>query len=452
VPTVPAALLQHFDTPGLRDTSYPGADHFTAGHGDGAALRALSQRATAAAGRPLAVYVHIPFCESVCHYCACNKVVTPHHSRAADYLDALAQEIELVRAALGGAAPGHPAPALAQLHLGGGTPTFLTDAELHRLLTLLRRAFRIDARTEATIEADPRTATPQRLAQLRRLGFQGISFGIQDLDPQVQLAINRVQPYETVQQAMAGAHELGFTTVNADLICGLPCQTPERFAHTVQRIGGLRPTRVTLHRYVHAPQRFRSQRRIPIVELPDLARCAGMLTAAGTSLLAQGYRWAGMDRFALPEDRAGELPAANGDMIGLGVSAVSRVGASCHQNAGTLADYYEALAAGQLPVVRGLALTGDDIVRRAVVSALLSQGRVEFAAVAQAHGVDVRQDLATEIMQLHPFVEAGAVVIDDQAIGVTPTGWYVVRAIAQVFDRHLQPAEAPAARRPPRRR
>jgi oxygen-independent coproporphyrinogen-3 oxidase len=439
----PEVLLQHFDTPGPRDNTYPSADHFVADRGEGAALRALSQRsAMAARGTaeapvpPLAVYVHIPFCEAVCHYCACSKVVTPHRSRAADYVDALLQEIGLVRAALR-----EPASALAHLHLGGGTPTFLTDQELHRLLAALRRAFRLDERTRLSIEADARTATPARLGTLRRLGFQDISYGIQDLDPQVQQAINRVQPHETVAQALGWARELGFRSVNADLICGLPCQTPERFARTVQGVIEMRPTQVTLYRYVHAPQRFRSQRRIPITALPARVHCAGMLAEAGARLQARGYCWAGIDRHALPGTTPG-LPGGEAfppgtDVIGLGVSAVSRLGTSCHQNAATLAGYYDAIAAGQLPVARGLALTGDDLVRRAVMGALMATGGVDFGAIGQAHGIDAHRHFAPELERLQPFVASGAVKIEGASLRLTPAGRLVARAVAGVFDRHL---------------
>lgn len=439
---MPAELLQHVHAPGPRDNAYPSADHFVADRGEGAALRALSQRTTLAAhggveaARPLAVYVHIPFCEAVCHYCACSKVVTPHRSRAADYVDALEQEIGLVRAALR-----EPAPAVAQLHLGGGTPTFLADQDLHRLLAALRRAFRVDHRSRASIEADARTATPARLDMLRQLGFQDISYGIQDLDPEVQRAVNRVQPLETVAQALAWAHERGFMAVNADLICGLPCQTPQRFAHTVQALIGMRPTHVTLYRYLHAPQRFRSQRRIPIMDLPAAGHCTAMLADAGGRLQAQGYQWAGIDRHALPgatpDLPRGESFPSGTDVIGLGVSAVSRLGASCHQNATTLADYYEALAGGQLPVARGLALTGDDLVRRAVVDALMTAGRVDLRAIAQAHGIDVHSHFEREFERLQPFVASGAVEIGARALQVTPAGRLVVRAVAGAFDRYL---------------
>jgi oxygen-independent coproporphyrinogen III oxidase len=451
---VPAALLQHVDTPGPRDNAYPSADHFIADRGEGAALRALSQRSTfatrggVAAARPLAVYVHIPFCEAVCHYCACSKVVTPHRSRAADYVDALEQEIDLVRAALR-----EPAPLVTQLHLGGGTPTFLADLDLHRLLAALRRAFCLDNRSRASIEADARTATPARLDGLRQLGFQDISYGIQDLDPQVQRAVNRVQPPEAVAQALAWAHDLGFTSVNADLICGLPSQTPERFAHTVQALIGMRPTHVTLHRYVHAPQRFRSQRRITITDLPAAGPCTAMLAEASHRLQAQGYAWAGIDRHALPGGTSGlpcgEAFAAGTDVIGLGVSAVSRLGASCHQNTTTLAGYYEALAAGQLPVARGLALTGDDLVRRAVVESLMTAGRVDLQALAHAHSLDAHRHFAPEIERLQPFVASGAVEIDAGAVQVTPAGRLVLRAVALAFDRYLHrgPAGAVQQRR-----
>ena len=268
-PVLCDALLRRFDAPGPRYTSYPTADRFVEAFGPADALRMLSQRAhgaTVGGTSPLSVYVHIPFCESVCYYCACNKVITKHHDRAAEYLDALDAEIGLVHAALGASQP------LSQLHFGGGSPTFLSDAELDRVVTSLRRAFRIASHAEMSIEVDPRTVTPARLAHLRQLGFNRISFGVQDFDPQVQQAVHRVQPYDSVRELMSSARALGFESINADLIYGLPRQTPESFARTVQQIGELRPDRIALYAYAHLPQRFKPQRRIVADELPSAAQ------------------------------------------------------------------------------------------------------------------------------------------------------------------------------------
>lgn len=310
-----------------------------------------------------------------------------------------------------------------------------------QLLAALRRAFRLDDRTRASIEADTRTATPARLAALRSLGFQGLSYGIQDLDLQVQQAVNRVQPQDTVTRAVARVHELGFESINADLICGLPCQTPNdsRAPCTTSARCGPPTSRCTGTSM--PPKRFRSQRRIPIAELPALERRADMMADATTRLQDHGYRWAGIDRFARPGAAApapcGDAFPPEGDVIGLGISAVSRLGTRCYQNAGTLADYYEALSGGQLPAARRLTLTSDDLVRRAVMGALATTGSVDLDAIGQVHGLDMPRHFAREFDRLRPLQAAGAVEFDGASLRLTAAGQLVARAVVGVFDRHL---------------
>ena len=448
-PALPQALLRRFDAPGPRYTSYPTADRFVEAFGNAELGQALQRRAPASAGSgatPLSVYVHIPFCESVCYYCACNKVITKHHERAAEYLDALDAEIALLLAQL---QPGQP---VSQLHFGGGSPTFLSDTQLQRVVGALRRAFAIGKATEMSIEIDPRTVTPQRLAFCRGLGFNRISFGVQDFDPQVQQAVHRVQPIDGVRVLMRAARELGFESINADLIYGLPRQTPQSFARTVAQIGELRPDRIALYAYAHLPQRFKPQRRIVAAELPDAVQRVAMLGDAIAGFLGRGYHYIGMDHFALPDDalavarRQGRLQRnfqgystqPDNDLIGLGVSAIGKVGACYYQNAKTLPEYYGALRQGRLPVQRGIALTHDDLLRRDVIMALMCQGRVEFEAIEQEHRSPIREYFAPELQALQPMAEAGLVQIEPGAIQVTASGWYVVRAVAMVFDRWLQ--------------
>jgi oxygen-independent coproporphyrinogen-3 oxidase len=448
-PVLPEALLRRFDAPGPRYTSYPTADRFVEAFGAGDLCSALQQRtqgALAADTVPLSVYVHIPFCDSVCYYCACNKVITKHHERAAAYLDALDTEIDLVVAQ---ARAGQP---VSQLHFGVGSPTFLSDPELQRVVGSLRRAFRIDEGSEMSIEVDPRTVTPERLAYCRALGFNRISFGVQDFDPQVQIAVHRVQPFESVRELMLAARELGFQSINADLIYGLPRQTPQSFARTVQQIGELRPDRIALYAYAHLPQRFKPQRRIHAEELPSAAQRVAMLGDAIAGFLGRGYHYIGMDHFALPDDalavakRQGRLhrnfqgysTQPDCDLIGLGVSSIGKVGANYYQNAKTLDEYYDALRQRQLPVQRGIALTRDDVLRRAVIMALMCQGRVEFESIELAHLIDMREYFARELEALQPMAEAGLVQLEPGAVQVTASGWYVVRAVAMVFDRSLQ--------------
>jgi len=436
------ALLQRFDTPGPRYTSYPTADRFSGDFGPADAVGAMRRRGW---GAPLSVYVHVPFCESVCYYCACNKVITKHHERAAEYLDALDAEIDLVIAVLG------PRQPLSQLHFGGGSPTFLSDAELRHVFDTLRRVFRLTEDAEVSIEVDPRTVTPTRLAYLRELGFNRISFGVQDFDPQVQQAVHRVQPFESVRSLMNSARELGFDSINADLIYGLPRQTAESFARTVRQIGELRPDRIALYAYAHLPQRFKPQRRILTEDLPDAAQRVAMLGGAIEGFLGCGYSYVGMDHFALENDalaaakRQGRLhrnfqgysTQPDCDLIGLGVSAIGRVGASYYQNAKTLPEYYESVRGGQLPVVRGIVSTADDLVRRDVIMALMCQGRVDFEAIECAHAIRMHDYFAAELERMTALALGGLVVLEPGAIQVTEAGWYLVRAVAMVFDRHL---------------
>ena len=437
-------LLRSFDAPGPRYTSYPTADRFSHDFGPVHATRALRQRAPHAA--PLSVYAHVPFCESVCYYCACNKVITKHHERAAEYLAVLESEIDLVLGTIGSAQP------VSQLHLGGGSPTFLSDTELERVVTTLRRAFCVADDAEVSIEVDPRTVTAARLSHLRALGFNRISFGVQDFDPQVQQAVHRIQPFDSVRELMHSARELGFASINADLIYGLPRQTPQSFARTVQQVGELRPDRIALYAYAHLPQRFMPQRRIHRDDLPSASQRVEMLGGAIAGFLGRGYAYIGMDHFALPDDalalakREGRLhrnfqgysTQPDCDLIGLGVSAIGRVGASYYQNAKTLPEYYESVRRGQLPVVRGIASSADDLIRHDAIMALMCQGRLDVAALERTHSIRVRDYFADELARLAALADSGLVTIEPAAIQVTETGWYLVRAVAMVFDRHLR--------------
>jgi oxygen-independent coproporphyrinogen-3 oxidase len=448
-PLFPPELLKRLDMNGPRYTSYPTADRFVEAFGADDYEQALRQRAEGVGigGRPpLSVYVHIPFCESVCYYCACNKVITKHHERATEYLDALEREIDLHLKVLG------PREVASQLHLGGGTPTFLTDEELTRLMTALRRAFHFAPGAEMSIEVDPRTATPERLAHLLALGFNRLSFGVQDFDEQVQKAVHRVQSFESVQALIASSRALGFESVNVDLIYGLPKQTPESFQRTIAQVGLLRPDRIALYAYAHLPQRFKPQRRIVTAELPDGGARVSMLNTALQGFASQGYVYIGMDHFALPNDalavakRQGRLhrnfqgysTQPDCDLVALGVSAIGRVGATYSQNAKTLDEYYDAVRQGQFATQRGIALNRDDLLRRAVIMAIMCQGRVEFESVELSHLIRFPDYFRAELQELENLRELGLVEIEPRAIQVTPIGWYFVRAVAMVFDRYLR--------------
>jgi oxygen-independent coproporphyrinogen-3 oxidase len=442
------ALIRQYDVSGPRYTSYPTADRFVEAFTAQDYALALEQRRSGAAALalPLSLYVHIPFCEALCYYCACNKIITKHHDRAAAYLRYLSREVDLHTHHMG------VGQSVSQLHLGGGSPTFLSDAELRDLMALLRRSFKLIPGGEYSIEIDPRTIDNQRLDVLAELGFNRLSFGIQDFDPAVQKAVHRIQPAEQVFALVAAARERGFESVNADLIYGLPEQTPESFDRTLSQIVELRPERIALYAYAHLPERFKPQRRISSVEIPTAAAKVSMLARSMAAFMAAGYVYIGMDHFALPNDslaiakRQGRLhrnfqgysTQPDCDMIGLGVSSIGRVGATYSQNAKTLEEYYDFLDQGQFPIVRGLALSRDDLVRRGVIMALMCQGRLSYESIEAAYLVDFKQYFAKELETLEAQVAQGLVTLDDSGIQVTTKGWFFVRAVAMVFDRYLQ--------------
>lgn len=445
---VSLGLLQKFDVAGPRYTSYPTADRFVEAFGDEEYKRTLAQRFNDEGARPqpLSLYVHIPFCDSLCYYCACNKVITKHHSRSAEYLRYLALELALHTDLIG------KGPVVSQLHLGGGSPTFMNDDELRALMALLQQHFQLAPGAELSIEVDPRTVDVARIDALASMGFNRLSFGVQDFDPAVQKAVHRVQPAEQVFTLVHAARERGFDSINVDLIYGLPLQSPASFDRTLAQITELRPDRIALYGYAHLPQRFKPQRRIHDAELPTASAKVAMLARSLEALLAVGYVYVGMDHFALPNDplavakRQGRLhrnfqgysTQPDCDLIALGVSSIGRVGATYSQNAKTLDDYYDLLNHGRFPVVRGLALTRDDLLRRAVIMAIMCQGAVHFESIALAYLVDFQRYFATELEALKPLAEQGMVKVDAESIEVTDTGWFFVRAVAMVFDRHLQ--------------
>ena len=441
-------LLARYDVPGPRYTSYPTADRFVEAFTEADYLQALEHRRDTRSlkGQPLSLYVHIPFCESLCYYCACNKIITKHKERAGSYLRYLTREVELQVAHLGSGM------SVSQLHLGGGTPTFLSDDELRELLAMLRRHFNFVPGGEYSIEIDPRTIDANRLALLAELGFNRLSFGVQDFDPAVQKAIHRIQPAEQVFSMVHAARALGFESVNVDLIYGLPLQTPESFARTLAQVNELRPDRIALYAYAHLPERFKPQRRILPAELPLGGAKLAMLSQSLDAFTDAGYVYIGMDHFALPSDslavakRQGRLhrnfqgysTQPDCDLIALGVSAIGRMGATYSQNAKTIEEYCDALDQGHLPIVHGLSLNRDDMVRRAVIMALMCQGQLQFESINLAWLIDFKTYFAAEMKRLQDLEAQGLVRLDDSGIEVTSMGWFFVRAVGMVFDRYLQ--------------
>lgn len=446
--TPSSQLLQSFDIPGPRYTSYPTADRFVEAFAESEYLQALELRRHSARSLayPLSVYVHIPFCESLCYYCACNKIITGKYERAVQYLKNLQTEVELLLPHLGSG------NVVSQLHLGGGTPTFLRDPELRSLMQTLSMAFQWKPDGEFSVEVDPRTVDAQRLATLRGLGFNRLSLGVQDFDKQVQMAVHREQTVQQVQDLMQAARGMGFKSVNLDLIYGLPKQTPQSWTQTLQSIVQLRPERIALYAYAHLPARFKPQRHINASYLPLAETKTAMLSQAIDVLQAEGYVYIGMDHFALPEDalaiakRQGRLhrnfqgytTQPDCDLIALGVSSIGNIGAAYQQNAKTLDEYEDLLGQGRLPVVRGVALSKDDLLRRSVIMALMCQGTVEFDVINSTHLIDFKHYFQNELLQLQDMQSQGIVHVDDRGIEVTDMGWFVIRAIAMVFDRYLQ--------------
>ena len=448
MPAITPELLTKFDVAGPRYTSYPTADRFVEAFGEPDYLQALDQRRTgpAAMALPLSLYVHIPFCESLCYYCACNKIITKHHERSAPYLRYLSKEVDLHVQHIGAG------QSVSQLHLGGGTPTFFSDDELSELMAMLRRNFNLVPGGEYSIEVDPRTVTAERLAHLARLGFNRLSFGVQDFDPIVQKAVHRVQPAEQVFALVEAARGIGFESINVDLIYGLPKQTPESFDRTLAQVAELRPDRIALYAYAHLPERFKPQRRIIAIDLPGAPNKVAMLARSLAAFEQAGYVYVGMDHFALPNDalavakRQGRLhrnfqgysTQPDCDLIGLGVSAIGKVGATYSQNAKSLEEYQDLLDHGHLPVARGLAVSRDDLLRRCVIMALMCQGEVMFESAELAHLIDFRSYFASELETLRGMQDQGLVELSDTGIKVTPMGWFFVRGVAMVFDKYLQ--------------
>ena len=445
---VDPGLVRKYGGNGPRYTSYPTADRFVETFDAGAYAHWLKNRTIGAFSRPLALYVHLPFCDTVCYYCACNKIITNNHAHSAKYLDYLEREIDLVARRM-------PADRrVSRLHWGGGTPTFLSAEELERLMRAIRGSFDLDADGEIAIEIDPRKVSAERVALLARLGFNRVSIGVQDFDPAVQHAVNRVQTVEETRVVIDAARANGFRSVNLDLIYGLPKQTPAGFAATMERVLECDPDRIALYSYAHLPSMFKPQRQIVSADLPTPTMKLELMTLAIRRLEAAGYVYIGMDHFAKPGDdlavaqRQGRLTrdfqgystGGDCDVVGLGVSAIGKVGPAYAQNAKKLDDYYARLDRGELPVARGIQLGPDDLVRRAVIQALACHFELAKESIEIGYLVDFDEYFSDELERLEELQEDGLVVVDDDWIRVTPRGRLLVRAVCMVFDRYLRVA------------
>ena len=449
---VDPGLLEKYQFSGPRYTSYPTADRFRAEFRAGDALRALAARAASAAPGPLSIYVHLPFCDTVCYYCACNKVVTRDHSRAAEYLSYLEREIVTQRGAIG------RDDEVAQLHWGGGTPTFLSVEEMSRLMSLLRGYFTLRADGEFSIEVDPRRVAPQTLEALGAMGFNRLSIGVQDFDPVVQRKVNRNQSVEETARAMVAARASGFRSVSLDLIYGLPAQSAQTVARTLETVLSLRPDRIALYNYAHLPHLFKPQRRIEAAELPPPEEKIRILTLAIDELTRAGYVYIGMDHFALPEDDLAQAQArgalqrnfqgysthARCDLLAFGVSAISAVGDTYCQNHRTLEEYYGSLERGELPVFRGHRLDADDLVRRETIQQIACHFRLSYGEFLARHGVSFDSYFSQERETLAGLERDGMIERDDAGLRVTPRGRLLVRVVCMAFDRYLREPRAEA--------
>jgi oxygen-independent coproporphyrinogen-3 oxidase len=457
LPAFDAALIQRYDRLGPRYTSYPSALQFTDAF-DAAAYGAAAERSRCdRPGEPLSVYVHVPFCASPCFYCGCSRIITRQFDRAAPYVRVLEKEIALQGALFEGLRR------IEQLHFGGGTPTFLTVAQIGRVMDALDREFGLveGEGREYSIEIDPRTIHPDTLAELAGLGFNRISLGVQDFDPRVQQAVNRVQSVKDTLDLVQRARQLGFRSVSVDLIYGLPYQTPQSWRRTLDVIVAAQPDRIAAYSYAHLPERFKAQRQIDAATLPTAAEKLALLALTIERFTAAGYEYIGMDHFARPDDelararREGSLQrnfqgyATRGglELIGLGMTSIGQLDDAFSQNARQLDRYYAAVNEGRLPIEKGYRLTADDRLRRDVIMGIMCRDGVRFADIERDHGIRFADHFATELGRLRPLEADGLVARDAGGIRVTPSGRLLLRAIAMVFDAYAIPPATSAPRR-----
>ena len=440
------ALLKKFDVPAPRYTSYPTADRFHAGYTASDYEAALAGRGSAPKKTGLSLYCHIPFCNDVCFYCGCNKIVTRDHERSAQYMRVMLEEADLVGEKLTGSRT------LEQLHWGGGTPTFLTDDEILFLMGEIQKRFPFEADGEFSIEVDPRSCPPSKIKTLRKAGFNRMSLGVQDFNPDVQKAVNRIQPFEMTKEVLESARAEGFGSINMDLIYGLPRQTRETFARTIEQVIELSPDRIALYHYAHLPNIFKPQRRIIPAELPGAAERVNIMFDSIRTLTANGYRYIGMDHFAKETDELsiaqkngtlqrnfqGYSTMADCDMVALGVSSISKIGNAYACNPRELDDYYAAIREGRLATHRGYLLNEDDAMRRYVIMQIMCNFELDFKDVEDRFGIVFKDVFAYELGKMKPYVRHELVELTPERLVVSAKGKIFVRAVAMHFDRYLR--------------
>ena len=446
-PVFDPELVARYDVNGPRYTSYPTAPEFDARFGEAeyrAAARASNEDPIP---RRLSIYVHVPFCFSPCFYCGCARIITRDRGKAEGYLARLHREIELT-------APLFDRDRqVVQLHFGGGTPNFLDWRQMTELVESMSRQFTFasDDEREFGIELDPREADANYVAMLARHGFNRLSVGVQDFDPEVQVAVNRVQSVAQTRAVIDAAREHGFRSTSIDLIYGLPRQTPSRFAKTLEEVIAIRPDRIATYGYAHLPERFKAQRQIDAAELPNAAERLALLGLTIRTLTDAGYRYIGMDHFALPTDELARAQehgtlqrnfqgySTHGacDMIGLGMTSIGRIGDAYVQNAKDLVGYYAALDAGRLPVARGLVLDTDDRIRGDAIQRIMCDGVIEIGAFEARHQIDFAVYFARELAQLRVLAGDGLIALSPTRIAATARGRLLLRIVAMCFDAYL---------------
>ncbi|WP_296806397.1 oxygen-independent coproporphyrinogen III oxidase [Thiocapsa sp.] len=444
-------LIRRYDQSGPRYTSYPTAVEFDESF-DAAAYRAACERSNHS-GRPLSLYFHIPFCDTVCFYCACNKIATKDRSLAPPYLERVYKELALQSELF------DKSRVVEQLHWGGGTPTFLSHAQMTELMDTTRRHFNLagDDVGEYSIEIDPREADAAGVALLRRLGFNRMSLGVQDFDPRVQQAVNRIQTEAETMAVLEAARSEGFRSISIDLIYGLPFQTPESFARTLERIIAVDPERLSVFNYAHLPERFKPQRRINEADLPAPEAKLDILQSTIERLTEAGYVYIGMDHFARPDDelaraqQAGTLyrnfqgysTHADCDLIGIGVTSIGKIDNTYGQNRRGLEEYYADLDAGRLPVFRGIELTRDDLIRRDMITRLICHFELDIPSAEAAWDIRFDDYFADALMKLRDMAGDGLLEVDAHKIRILPRGRLLVRNICMAFDAYLATKTGP---------
>jgi len=444
-------LIRRYDTRGPRYTSYPTALQFDDGF-SAADYESQIRRSNETAASPLSVYIHIPFCEHLCFYCACNKIATRNRSLAEGYLDHLLREIDL-RSRLFDSGR-H----VEQLHFGGGTPTFLTAVQLGSILDRLKSWFPFsdDAHGDYSIEIDPRTVSPEYMRALRDLGFNRASLGVQDFDEAVQQAVHRIQPREKTLEIMHAARDAGIRSVNVDLIYGLPKQSVGSMRDTLGQVIDAGPDRISLFNYAHLPDRFPAQRRIRDEDLPDAEEKLDMLKTSVEMVTDAGYVYIGMDHFALPDDELARARAdgtlhrsfqgytthADCELVGFGVSSIGYAGRCFSQNLYRVQDYEQCIRDGRLPIAKGVVLDDDDVLRADIINRLMCFGELDVADMERRYGIEFPHYFAPEIDRLDTLRSDGLVNIDQARITVTDRGWMLVRNICASFDRYLPEHQA----------